>query len=858
MKRIKAFSYKWVLNAIKYILILNSIPLQAQIYPLQNAHWTFGTNASLVFSCYGTYPNTSSITHLEECTSSIADESGNLLFYFNDSNVWAGNDVLMPNGTELIYRSFIWQASLAVPQPGDSGLFFIFNTFGVGEFGQPINPLVLSLLYSKVDMNLNSGLGDVMTNQKNIVFDSNQTNYPIAAAHHANNKDFWLVTQREIPPASFQSYLITEQGISNSPVESPLFYNRFLFKDLKFSPNGELIAGVTSYYSTQYTNAQLGYAIFLAKFDRVTGVLMDPIVLPMSPNITTNAGKLEFSPCGDMLMVGDRINPTLKVFDLSIYDSSAIATSEVIYNSPPSESIRMGIDGKIYKAPNVSGNLVLDEITIDKNGNVTILENAVNFSQQIGGGITNQVSTNRYGLISPRAFCVNDTSQIDLLSCADSATWIFFDPETGDTAAVYSGDSIEHVFTQAGEHPLHLWLTHGSITDTIIQHVCVSQPIEVNDLLPDTAICEGDTLVVDLSNTGGLIQWSDGQSDLNVQFLETNTFSYSLTNACGVFRDTFVLRIDSLLSFDLGSDSIACIGDSVSLKPDLSFAQTVLWNDGSSGSTFQATTSQTVTLLAQNTCGSDSDSIALFFTSAPNINLPFDTAYCDQPPQFITLESDTLVNYVWNDSVLLSSRLVNDSGTYRLIAFNVCGSDTHDISVSFQPEIETELLPQYILCANDSVLLDVTTDSARYNWSTNDTSSFIYVTEEGEYVVSITANECVKIISTDVVSDECDTSDCKITMPNIITPNADGINDIFTVQSSCDQVKIKLSIYNRWGQLMVSNDMVSSSKNQVLAFWDGFVNGIPASAGVYFYTIRYQSRASEQSSVQNGTVQVIR
>jgi len=56
------------------------------------------------------------------------------------------------------------------------------------------------------------------------------------------------------------------------------------------------------------------------------------------------------------------------------------------------------------------------------------------------------------------------------------------------------------------------------------------------------------------------------------------------------------------------------------------------------------------------------------------------------------------------------------------------------------------LLPQYILCINGSVLLNVTTNSARYNWSTKDTSSFIYVAEEGEYVVSITANECVKII----------------------------------------------------------------------------------------------------------------
>ena len=91
-------------------------------------------------------------------------------------------------------------------------------------------------------------------------------------------------------------------------------------------------------------------------------------------------------------------------------------------------------------------------------------------------------------------------------------------------------------------------------------------------------------------------------------------------------------------------------------------------------------------------------------------------------------------------------------------------------------------------------------------------------------------------------------------MLNIIMPNGDGINDVFTIHSSCDQVTIKLAIYNRWGQFMVSDDIVSSSKNQVLSFWDGFVNGSPVSAGVYFYSIRYQSDISEPPSIQNGTV----
>lgn len=813
---------------------------------MHNAHWAFGDSLALKFTCYGTIPSSSSSDGVGDASSSIADNDGNLLFYVNTTNVWTREHLLMLNGFGLFNDSGFYQSSLIVPNPAGTHDFYVFHN--------DTRPLILnpySILYSTVNMSLNNGLGDVVVGEKNIMIDSNQHSTNIAAVHHANSSDYWVFVHKRWPYLSLNAYLVDDNGLASTPVENPTILPQAQIICAKFSPSGDMFVAIAG--------ASAQNLWLFSKFDRATGVFYDQMLIPDNNNLLPR--QFEFSSCGNTVLFNSVGGSGASYsIDLSNYDSASIANSITVFDTNDfSNGIQLGIDGAIYQSQgNLTAPFQMDRITIDKNGAIQEIENFITFNNVLERGLSNPISTNRYGLISPRAFCVNDTSHIDLLSCADSATWMLFDPETGDTAAVYHGDSIAHVFTQAGEHPLHLWLTHGSITDTIIQHVCVSQPIEVNDLLPDTAICEGDTLEVDLSNTGGLIQWSDGQESLIARFLESDTISYTLSNACGVYRDTFVLKIDSFLQLDLGPDSIACSGDTVVLEPNLGSAQTVLWGDGTNGSSLQVLTSQTVTLHTQNACGADSDSIALFFTTEPIINLPFDTAYCNQPPQFIVLENDTLVNYVWNDSVLQSSRPINDTGTYRLITYNVCGADTHDISVSFQEEIEASLLPLYFLCANDSLLLDVQTDSAGYAWSTNDTSSFIYVTEEGEYTVRITVNECVNIIQTEVVSEDCDTTQCKISTPNVITPNGDGVNDVFHIQSTCDHVKVELNIFNRWGQLILRDEMISSTKNQVLSFWDGYVNGALVSEGTYFFTIRYQQLNSDEFSLQNGTVQVIR
>jgi gliding motility-associated-like protein len=65
-------------------------------------------------------------------------------------------------------------------------------------------------------------------------------------------------------------------------------------------------------------------------------------------------------------------------------------------------------------------------------------------------------------------------------------------------------------------------------------------------------------------------------------------------------------------------------------------------------------------------------------------------------------------------------------------------------------------------------------------------------------------------------------------IPNVITPNGDNINDVFTFDNSLVMAK-RLSIMNRWGNVVYQTEDSFS--------WDGSFNGNPCSDGVYYYII---------------------
>ena len=83
--------------------------------------------------------------------------------------------------------------------------------------------------------------------------------------------------------------------------------------------------------------------------------------------------------------------------------------------------------------------------------------------------------------------------------------------------------------------------------------------------------------------------------------------------------------------------------------------------------------------------------------------------------------------------------------------------------------------------------------------------------------------------------------DSEMTVPNAFSPNGDGVNDLFKVEVH-SIVSFKMSIFNRWGQLIVSGDEKSLEyegdvDGGYYICWDGTHNGETVSNGVYYIRI---------------------
>ncbi len=84
----------------------------------------------------------------------------------------------------------------------------------------------------------------------------------------------------------------------------------------------------------------------------------------------------------------------------------------------------------------------------------------------------------------------------------------------------------------------------------------------------------------------------------------------------------------------------------------------------------------------------------------------------------------------------------------------------------------------------------------------------------------------------------------EILVPNVITPNGDGLNDNFEVKST-GLSSLRCEIHNRWGQFLYEFEGISNK-------WDGVtVSGKPAPPGTYYYIIN-ASGYDQKEFIYNG------
>lgn len=177
----------------------------------------------------------------------------------------------------------------------------------------------------------------------------------------------------------------------------------------------------------------------------------------------------------------------------------------------------------------------------------------------------------------------------------------------------------------------------------------------------------------------------------------------------------------------------------------------------------------------------------------------------------------------------------HDVGTFNVtttVGFRICPDLVTTRTITVVPQPNIALGSDTSICPGGEVLqladwINAPNPAATWLWSTGETTYSILVSTPGTYFAEVTIGNCHATDSIVVAED------CYMNMPNIFTPNGDGINDYFYPRQLLSKglTGFKMEIYNRWGQMVFSTNAVDGRG------WDGKFNGEMQAEDVYVYII---------------------
>lgn len=418
--------------------------------------WYFGNYAGLDFNTSPPTPLLDGQVNTSEGCASIADPSGNLLFYTDGIKVWDRTHTQMPNGFGLLGDPSSTQSGVIIPMPGNDSIYYLFTTpsFGSASIG---------FLYTIVNMNLNGGMGDVVPTSKNTLLFS-PASEKLAASFHCNNTDIWVVGRSH---QDFYSYLITANGISSTPIitsgiTNPAYPYPY---GMKSSPNGKKIAAC--YYTANVTE--------LYDFDISTGQLSNPVILYHS---SSDYGS-EFSPDGTKLYVSLILTKQIYQYDLT---ASNIDASKIVVGSTGGTYAGMpqlASDGKIYISEYQSGAVAIIHNPNALGTSCNLQPGALNLGGRNGTFgfptlISNFFST-PVNVLTADTTCFSSSSNFSLSGILDedSIRWDFGDPITG----IFNSDtglSVSHTYSAAGNFNVQAIVYYPCRADTIYDTIYIA------------------------------------------------------------------------------------------------------------------------------------------------------------------------------------------------------------------------------------------------------------------------------------------------------------------------------------------------------------------------------------------------
>lgn len=779
----------------------------------ESSWWIFGDVAGIEFTPNPQNRSTSApvVTSLygqEEGVASVADANGNLLFFTNGRTVFNRNGVVMPNGNGLFGNDSSTQSAIIVKAPETPNVYFIFTVGASG--GGP-------LAYSRVEMNLNGGLGDVVPGVKNIVLlescaekvaatiktGSNNAYVMTFAESNATNTsngigDFnalfvWEV--RGIPgagisfvnPAPVNQVANGNQRFFNTPVASTTGDRGML----RISPDGTKLVIATQNLTNQ--------GVTLYDFNPGTGQFSGAgLKLDNGP-----AYGVEFSPSSQYLYhdLSDAYSPSAssnrRFIQYNLCDPANILSSKNQFASITGESrgtLQLAQDGNIYVARYGATALGMIE---PETATPVYVPNAVS----IAPGISRQGLPVFIQSKFSTSFTVNDQCQGSatefILACLPQVAASNWDFGDGNTLSVTGPGVVTNTYAAAGDYTVNVNVTNVSGDTRSFSQVIRIFENGIVDPIDNTLLdyCDADgsgSEVVDLTTFTSDVLGAQDPNTFRISYYQNQLDADAGTNPVNtnynlpLGTNTVWVRIENLTSpVNDGCSSIAPISITISTIPTVINLPDLEACDDSSLDGTEVFNLQAYLTIIENTAGNPVDVSYTLYNNLADANMDMNAI---DPTIPFTNTSSPQVLYVRLQNT-------NDADCFSTTPFNVVVFSkpviTTPVDITVCDDAPLDGSTNFTLTDQDATVLGSTVGTVTYHHSQMDAdtgnqplaSPYTVTGTQTVYVRLESDSGCFNTTSFDITVDVAPAIGNAPDLTNICDGNSDLNQNVFDLST---------------------------------------------------------------------------
>jgi gliding motility-associated-like protein len=337
-------------------------------------------------------------------------------------------------------------------------------------------------------------------------------------------------------------------------------------------------------------------------------------------------------------------------------------------------------------------------------------------------------------------------------------------------------------------------------------------------------------------------EWDFGDSivstDKNPQYTFStsgmHTVGLTIANPPSECTKTLIKDVESfsppLVGID--GDSTYCPDESVTIKAYGAYQY--IWNTGSSADSITISApGGTYWMMGHSSTGCVSDTSFITIREEPDWEFTTNgiTEICDNDTSI--LEASGATSYLWNTGDTTSSIAVTESGAYKITGANARGcqkSLSFDVVIYPLPNADFYISSTTVDTRHNQLTCNLeSATGVQYYWDLGDgssetgsniTHSYYQVNSALDYTITLTATD-----QHNCIDSTSKTIDVIPFIPNVFTPNGDGINDTFMAGRETE-------VFDRNG-LKLYNGTEG---------WDGNFNGQALTPDTYFYLISYTDK----------------